>query len=231
MARALEDLGCPREKIVVHALGVDAAGIPQRQRVLDPGQRLEVLFAGTMREKKGLIYLIDAAGLLRRKGIDFRLHLVGDVGSRPEDEATRTEIERAIASSDIEGNLVRYSWLEFHQLIELALQCHVFVAPSVTARDGDAEGTPFVIQQLMLTAMPVISTVHSDIPFLYGPHASMLVSERDAAALANRIQGYVDDPDTIARDGQLLRQRMLGAFDVRMCADRLSDLYEAARAN
>jgi colanic acid/amylovoran biosynthesis glycosyltransferase len=231
MAEALRALGCPADRIVIHPLGVDAEGIPHQERSFERDRPLEILFAGTSREKKGLVYLVEAAGLLQQRGLDFRLHLVGDIGTRPEDLETSAEIERVIRKAGIEPRVVRHSWLEFHQLIDLALRCHLFVAPSVTARDGDAEGTPFVIQQLMLTAMPVISTRHSDIPFLYGPYASLLVPERDAKSLADRIQSYRDAPETILRDGRLLRQRMLEAFDVRRCADRLSDLYEAARAN
>jgi colanic acid/amylovoran biosynthesis glycosyltransferase len=94
--------------------------------------------------------------------------------------------------------------------------------------DGDAEGTPFVLQQMMATGMPAIATMHSDIPYLFGEHAHLLVPERDARAIADRLQRYADEPDSLVTDGTALRDRISHAFDVSQCAAGLSDLYEEA---
>ena len=103
----------------------------------------------------------------------------------------------------------------------------MFVAPSLTSADGDAEGTPFVLQQMMATGMPAIATVHSDIPYLFGQQEHMLVPERDADAIANRLQEYAAQPDRLVFDGNALQERIRTAFDVRVCAARLSDMYDA----
>lgn len=226
MEQALVELGCPAEKVVVHPLGVDVEDVPSGERHLARGERLEVLFAGTFREKKGVVYLLEAADLLRRRGVDFRLHLVGEISQRSGDRETGEEIVQTIARLDLENRLERYKWLEFKQLMDLALRCHVFVAPSVTARDGDAEGTPFVIQQMMLSGMPVVSTRHSDIPFLFGDLADRLAPERDPEALADRLEAYAREPELIPADGQAMRARMLGCFDIRQSASHLADLYD-----
>ncbi len=226
MRDALADLGCPREKIVVHALGVDVEDVPHGERHLARGERMEILCAGTFREKKGAIYVLQALSLLRTRGVPFRLHLVGDVSQRTGDAEAGAEILATIDRLDLGGVVERYHWLEFKQLMDLALRCHVFTAPSVVARDGDAEGTPFVIQQMMLSGMPVVSTRHSDIPYLYGPLADRLVPERDATAIADRLTAYAEAPDTVTSDGAAMRQRMLEAFDIRHCAAHLADLYD-----
>jgi colanic acid/amylovoran biosynthesis glycosyltransferase len=226
MQTALVELGCPPAKVAVHPLGVDVEDVPHEQRHLAPGQRLEILFAGTFREKKGIVYLLQAADLLRQRRVRFRLHLVGDASLRSGDAETRDDILATIGRLDLGDQLERYSWLEFEQLMELALRCHVFVAPSVTASDGDAEGTPFVIQQMMLSGMPVVSTRHSDIPYLYGPLAGALAPERDPVALADRLSHYAEQPDAVAADGAAMRARMLAEFDIRRCAAHLADLYD-----
>ena len=117
--------------------------------------------------------------------------------------------------------------LRFHEFLSLALDSHVFVAPSVTAIDGDAEGTPFVLQQVMATGMPSVATYHSDIPYLFGEHQHLLVPERDARSIADRLQRYVDIPDTLVSDGAILRDQIRCAFDLNKCAARLSNLYDA----
>jgi len=84
-------------------------------------------------------------------------------------------------------------FLSFRRLMDLALKSDLFLAPSVTAADGDAEGTPFVLQQMMATGMPAIATTHTDIPYLFGELGDSLVPERDVPAIARQLQHYADN--------------------------------------
>jgi colanic acid/amylovoran biosynthesis glycosyltransferase len=226
MAAQLERLGCSKEKIIVHPLGVDVQSLPHKPRLLKRGEAQKILFAGTFREKKGIQYVIQAAALAQRAGVRLELHLVGDAGDKEGDRETKDEVFRLIRNSGLENTVIYHPFLKFQELIDIALSAHVFVAPSVTAADGDAEGTPFVLQQMMATGMPAIATVHSDIPYIFGEHGHMLVPERNAAAIAERLQHYADDPDSLVSDGILLRDRICTAFDVSKCAARLGDLYD-----
>lgn len=226
MSQRLEQLGCPRDKIVLQPLGVDAQQLPSAVRILKPGEALRILFAGTLREKKGIDYLLEAAALLKRSGTPFVLHLVGDIMGKPGDAETKASVFARISGLGLDDVVAYQPFLPFNELIALALRSHVFAAPSITAADGDAEGTPFVLQQMMATGMPAISTLHSDIPYLFGEYKHLLVPERDAAAIADRLQRYIDVPDALAGDGLALREQMCRFFDVRKCAARLSALYD-----
>jgi colanic acid/amylovoran biosynthesis glycosyltransferase len=226
MAARLELLGCPRERIVIHPLGVDVENLPQRPRVLESGEPLKILFAGTFREKKGIPYVVDALSLVKRAGISIELYLVaGEMGKAGELE-TKEKVFEQIRRLDLERNVIYKPLMPFRDLVQLALDSHIFVAPSVTAADGDAEGTPFVLQQMMATAMPVIATVHSDIPYLFGEYKSGLVAERDAEAIAARLQEYAMRPQMLVEDGRALRERIRSAFNVKECAERLSGIYD-----
>lgn len=226
MATALARLGCPASKIEVHALGVDVDSIPHNSRRLKPGESLRILYAGTFREKKGVEYLVHAVHLARSAGVPLRLDLVGDAAARPGDAETKAAIFGLIHKYDLTDHIVHHSWLGYEDLIRLALDAHVFAAPSVTASDGDSEGTPFVIQQMMATGMPVISTKHSDIPFLFGEHEALLIPERDAGAISTRIQRYFDEPDRIPTEGAAMREQMRGHFNVRERAAALAGIYD-----
>lgn len=230
MRDRLARLGCPRGKLAIHPLGVDTRRLPHRPRVFARGERLKVLFAGTLREKKGPEYLVEAVGQLVRTAAMIDLVLVGDTAGKPGDAETKAAVLRRIHQCGLEGRVTLRPYLPFAELVRLALDCHVFVAPSVTAADGDAEGTPFVLQQMMATEMPVISTWHSDIPYIFGPLTHLLAPERDAAALAQRLQRYLDDPSALAADGAAVRERLLTHFDVAHCSARLAELYDDALA-
>jgi colanic acid/amylovoran/stewartan biosynthesis glycosyltransferase WcaL/AmsK/CpsK len=226
MARHLEQLGCPRERIAIHPLGVDVNDLPNTPRRLKRGEPLRLLFAGTFREKKGIRYVIEATALVRRAGGNISLVIVGDVSSKPGDQETKEGVLQLIRQLDLESIVTHHSFLPFRQLIDIALHSHVFVAPSVTAENGDAEGTPFVLQQMMATRMPAIATVHSDIPFLFGEHDSLLVPERNVDAIADRICCYLDDPQRLEIDGTKMYEQVHSLLNIGHCATRLSEVYD-----
>ena len=226
MAATLEKLGCPRPKIRIHPLGVDVEELPSAPRKLRTGEPLRLLFAGTFREKKGIEYVVEGAARARRSGVRLELQLVGNPLGKARDRETEEGVSRLIGQLGIGDVVSRHAFLPFTELIERAMRAHVFVAPSVTAADGDAEGTPFVLQQMMATGMPVIATEHSDIPFLLGDLSPMLVPERDACAIADRIQRFWKDPEALVTEGALVRRRMREHFDIRQCAERLAQVYD-----
>jgi colanic acid/amylovoran biosynthesis glycosyltransferase len=230
MAARLEKLGCPSDKVEVHLLGIDATGLPFSARTLGPAEPLRLLFAGTFREKKGIEYVVQGAARARKAGVLLELHLVGGVMGKPGDLATERAVSRQIREFGIDDIVTRHGFLSFTRLIELALRSHVFVAPSVTATDGDSEGTPFVLQQMMATGMPVIATDHSDIPFLLGDLSRTLVPERDVEGIADRIRGFWEDPASLVTEGEQLRRRMREHFEIRQCATRLADVYDEVLA-
>jgi colanic acid/amylovoran biosynthesis glycosyltransferase len=227
MAVQLEALGCPKQKIAVHPLGVDVEALPSRQRVLQSGVCLEILFAGTFREKKGIEYVIRGVAKARQRGVRLHLTLVGDAAAKPGDLETKQSVFREIYKLDLKDVVTHRPFVQFNELIQIALRSHVFVAPSVTSVDGDAEGTPFVLQQMMATGMPAIATIHSDIPYIFGEHKHRLVPERNAYAIAERLEEYAQEPERLMLDGAALRERIRTAFDVRTCAATLSDIYDS----
>jgi colanic acid/amylovoran biosynthesis glycosyltransferase len=72
----------------------------------------------------------------------------------------------------------------------------LFLAPSLTAGDGDTEGTPVTIMEMMAAGIPVASTRHSDIPELvHHGRTGLLAPEHDPAALAATIEEHLDHVD------------------------------------
>jgi colanic acid/amylovoran biosynthesis glycosyltransferase len=229
MAEHLARLGCPPDKIVVHPLGVDIAELHETPRRRAAEEPLRVLFAGTMREKKGLRYALEGAAAARAAGVKLELHIVGEATTKRGDRETELDAANLIPSLGLTDAVVRYPFVTFQELVSIALRSHIFLAPSVMAADGDSEGTPFVLQQMMATGMPVIATRHADIPYLFGKHESMLVAERDSNAIASQLIEYDRDSDLLVENGRAMRRQIAENFDVRACASRLSAIYDTAR--
>ena len=225
MAATVERLGCPWSKIRTHPLGVDLQRIPCRPRSPDAGRPLRILMAAVFREKKGLAYAVNALGLLARRGIPFEATLVGD--ARPSDDPVeKRRIFAILDQFDIRDRVRLAGMIEHDALLEVAYRHDIFLSPSVTASDGDAEGgAPVGIIEMAASGMPIVSTRHCDIPFVLAPpNREMLVAERDPEALADVIERLLLEVDW----GPLIsenRSRIEQLQDARRQALELGRIY------
>ena len=93
-------------------------------------------------------------------------------------------------------------WKEPEQIVELVASADIFLAPCVTAKNGDQEGIPMVIMEAMALGLPVISTEHTGIPELVEDgKTGYLVSERDVDALASRIETLIENKQSWGENG------------------------------
>ena len=144
------DYGIPADKISVAHIGVDTgrftpAGPPLEQR------RRRILFVGRMVEKKAPLLMIRAfAGVLRALP-DAELAMVGGGPLLEEARKLARELQVPVeflgagSSDDV--------------LAELR-KARVLCLPSVTARNGDAEGLPIVLLEAQACGVPVVTSAH-----------------------------------------------------------------------
>jgi colanic acid/amylovoran biosynthesis glycosyltransferase len=72
---------------------------------------------------------------------------------------------------------------------------HLFILPSVTARNGDQEGQALVLQEAQASGLPVLATRHDGIPEgVLDGQSGFLVPERDVDALAERLSFLLTHP-------------------------------------
>jgi colanic acid/amylovoran biosynthesis glycosyltransferase len=227
MAGTLEAIGCPATALRVHRLGVDLGRLPYRPRVRPDGRPLRVLMAGSFREKKGLPYAVDALGLLVRDGVDVEATLIGG-GRDAEGRREGARVAAAAARHGITGRIRMLGYVPHARLMEEAEAHDVFLAPSVTAANGDAEGgAPVAVIEMAATGMPVVSTLHCDIPFVLGePNRRLLAPERDPEALAAAVRELLRMPwESLTRANRALVEReMDGRTQARRLAAHYADL-------
>ena len=112
------------------------------------------------------------------------------------------------------------------RVVELLREATVFLAPSVTASDGDIEGLPVSIMEAMAVGLPIVTTRHGAIDELVEHGVSgWLVAERDVSGLAERLAHLVDDPGAGVRLGIAGRARIAQEFDAAKLVERLEALY------
>jgi colanic acid/amylovoran biosynthesis glycosyltransferase len=107
-------------------------------------------------------------------------------------------------------------------------RAHLFLAPSVTAGDGDTEGgAPTVLLEAQAAGLPVLATWHADIPeVVRDGETGFLVPERDSAALAEKLIYLAEHPELWPVLGAAGRRHMETNYNIRCETHKLENVYE-----
>ena len=226
-SRKLVTLGCDRQRIDVHHMGIDTARYPFRARRYEPGRTLRVLTVGRMIEKKGIADGITAVARLIEDGIAVRYTIVGD-------GPLRSGLDALADQLGISSSIVFLGWREQADVAQLMSENDVLLAPSVTAADGDQEGIPVTIMEAMAAGMLIVSTRHSGIPELVEDGRSgLLVAERDVPALTTALRTLVSSGETWPGFSAAARATVQAKFEIKSLNEKLvarySTLLEAPR--
>ena len=222
LAARLRDAGAPPERIRMHRLGIRLEDFPfvdRRGREATP----TLLAVGRLVEKKGFEHLIRAMRIAGERSV-FRARIVGD-------GPLRGPLEELARANGLAGRIEFLGWRTGREVSRLMAEADLFVAPSVTAADGDMEGMPLVITEAMATGLPTIGSRHSGIPevVLDGLNG-LVVEERDEPGIAEALACFSDEDrrlEAAARARRMAETR----FDSKAQGDEFMSLLGSIAAS
>lgn len=132
-----------------------------------------------------------------------------------------------IEKNNLQSRVQMLGFQPYSVLIEHAYKNHIFLSPSVSAEDGDTEGgAPVTITEMIATGIPVISTMHCDIPEVinYG-RERMLSPERAPDSLFSCIQWWLQHTDSWTNLLRHARKHIENEYDVYAQAISLGRIY------
>jgi len=232
MKKCLADLGCPESKIIVQHLGVSVDDIRFAERKFEKNKEVKILTAAGFREKKGIPYAVEAFGQVRQRCPDLNLTLtiIGDSDGSREGELEKKKIFGTAKKCNVERYVVMKGYQPHNEVLREMLNSHIFIHPSVRSSSGDTEGgAPVCIIEALASGMPVISTTHCDIPeVVMDGKSGYLAPERDAAALAEKLEFLIKNPHVWAKMGYAGRKRIEENYDVKKQVRKLEEIYDEA---
>lgn len=206
------------DKIHVVRCGIEAAF--HAGAVAPPSTARRLVCVGRLSEQKGHLLLLSAMRIAFDRGCTFELVLAGDGD-------LRGAIERQVGTLGLQSNVRITGWIGSAEVRAEILSARALVLPSF------AEGLPVVIMEAMALRRPVITTYVAGIPELVRPgETGWLVPPGDAEALAGAIVECLDASlESLERQGELGRTRVLARHDVQVEAAKLARLFDEEAAD
>ncbi len=229
MKKKLVSFGCPEEKIHIAHVAADLEKYSYQARDIEnkgtEENPVQYLMVATFTKKKGHRILIPAFANLLKQREHARLTIVG-FGHLKE------KIEQMVAEYDLQNSVEIIDTADHPDFFSLFVknlhEKDIFVHPSLTTEEGDAEGTPTVIMAASACGMPVISTQHAGIPEVVEDEATgWLVPEKDVDALTNRMVMLYDHPEIWNNIGSAGRAKMEKEFSRKALNNSLQKIYNS----
>jgi glycosyltransferase involved in cell wall biosynthesis len=205
----------PEECVMIAGSGVDPATFIARDNAHAQTEPVRVVFASRMLYTKGLREFVDAARMLKNRGVNARFILVGE----PDPDNLASASAGELQAWQDEG-VVEYRGRS-EEMPAVFRDADVVCLPSYS------EGMPKVLIEAASCALPIVTT---DIPgcrdVVRDDDNGLLVPLRDAEAVAAALARLIDDRALRERMGRRGRERVLSEFALPIVIKKTLDVYE-----
>jgi glycosyltransferase involved in cell wall biosynthesis len=178
---------------------------------------VRLLYAGYVRETKGILVLLEAARLLCDRGLSFQLMIMGAFHPSAFEATARAQVRTAGLSDRVTflgEQTGEAKWRAFGE-------AGIFCFPT----HYEAEGLPLVILEAMACRLPVVATQWRGIPTLVEDGVTgFLTPPQQPAAFADRVSALIRDPALRDRMGLAGRR----TYEARYTEERFQHAMEAA---
>jgi len=218
--RKLIKLGCNKKKVIVQHMGINLEKFKFFERKKQSEETIRILTVGSLFEKKGHKYAIQAIAKIIKKYNKIEYIIAGE-------GYLRNELEELVEDLHIKKYVKFLGAVEQKEVLKLYQQAHIYILPSVTASNGDQEGIPVVLMEAQATGLPIISTYHTGIPEgVLDGKSGFLVPERDVDALTEKLEYLIEHPEIWPDMGQYGRKFVEEHYDINKLNQRLVEIYQ-----
>lgn len=202
-----------RQARLIRGSGVDLYRYPY---VSEPVSGVPVVcFASRLLRDKGVVEFVEAAKLVKQRGISVRFLLIGDPDPGNPTSITHEELESWRLEGIVEVTGHR------DDIPRIFSQSHIVVLPSYYG-----EGLPKVLVEAAACGRAVVTTDHPGCRDAIVPNVSgLLVPVRDVSALAAAIERLLLEPEVRQRMGAEGRRLAEAEFSIDKIVQQHMDVY------
>lgn len=218
MKTKLSSLGCSKSKIT----HTPCAPHYDFEAVQPKYAKKQFIGIGRFADKKAPYYTILAFKEVIVKHPDAKLLLAGS-------GVLLNSCQNLVKQNDLESHVQFLGVINPEYFRELLTESLAFVQHSITAANGDMEGTPVAVLEASVAGLPVISTYHAGIPdvIIHG-ETGLLCDEHDVQVMAENMLKVLDDVDYAQQLGSAAKKHVLENFSMQRHIEVLQDILEQA---
>lgn len=192
MKDRLVQLGLPAKKLILNP----CCPHPRFLTVSPNYQNKNIISIGRFVDKKAPYYTLYAFKILLKKHPEAKLFFCGD------GYLLNTCIN-LVKMWNIEKSVIFTGNISATAILDLIGDASIYMQHSITALNGDSEGTPVSILEAMAVGLPVISTIHSGIAEAVDNGVSgFLVEEHQVEKMAEKMIYLFDNPNGLKKMGR-----------------------------
>lgn len=214
MHQKLLALGCPKEKIVKNIYGPNDLFFD-----LDPTfSKPQFLSVGRFTGKKAPYYTLLAFSEVLKEFPEATLVMCGDgnLVETCENICRYYQIENSVTFAGV------ITPEDFKNYLKESL---AFVQHSITAKNGDMEGTPLAVLESSAAGLPVIASRHAGIPeVIIDGETGLLFEEHDVKRMIENMKSVLKDKQLAKDLGAKGRSNIKSNFSMKRHIDVLNDL-------
>ncbi|MFC2148522.1 glycosyltransferase family 4 protein, partial [Bacteroidota bacterium] len=195
-----------------------ANGIPQN-KITKPtvnvvNDKVQILFLSNLIESKGVYVLLKACQLLQDKQLPFHCTFIGSEG-----DISVEEFQEKVNLFGV-NKCVHYAGRKYGvEKEEGYSKSDIFVFPTYN------DCFPLVLIEAMQFSLPVVSTFEGGIPdIVEDGKTGYLVKQKDAEALAEKLELLIKDPQLREQMGENGRKRYKKHFTLELFESRFSNI-------
>lgn len=207
------------DRVVVVPNGIDVPDEMPTRGALDG--ECTVAYLGTLFAEKGVVDTVQAAAILKRrgiKGVRFRF-----AGPWVDGDKTETDCRRIVEENDLKKVVEFIGVVRGTEKYQFLLDADIFVFPTYYP----PEGQPQCILEAMAVGLPVISTDHGAIrETVIHERLGLLTEKMRPDRLAEAILRLVRNPGLRYNYSQAARERFAQEYTAARCTERLAQIFD-----
>lgn len=176
----------------------------------------KILFLSNLSIKKGVLELLDALEILKKKGHTFSVSLVGS-----EWDMTFPRVQELIDNKGLQDVVTIEGPKYNEEKLRYFAEADIFVFPTYF------ELFPGVILEAMQFGKAIISTFEGSIPEMIDNHINgILVREKSVPELADAICFLLENPQKRGEIGELAKQKFFSNFTLPVFENRMNMVFK-----
>mgnify|MGYP000096517701 FL=1 len=179
------------------------------------------LFVGRIAEKKGLKFLIEAFATPIMKQRQCSLLVVGD-------GPLKKQLQDYVKALDLSQKINFLGGVNHNELKKIYASADVLCVPSITAKNGDAEGLPTVIIESAASGIPCIASRSGGISdIVHDNETGLLVEQKSVDELVSACIKYIETPELRKKHG-LAARALAKNYDWNVIAEKYAKVINQA---